>query len=238
MALTIGDTAPDFEADTTEGRIRFHDWLGDCWGVLFSHPRDFTPVCTTELGYMAAIKPEFDRRGVKIIGLSIDPLENHEQVGPGHRGDAGHGAELSDHRRLRLLGRQGLRDAARRRQRRSHAADGRPEPDRPQRVRDRTGQEDQAHPDLSDDDRSQLRRGPARDRLAPADGQAQGRNPGELEAGRERDHRGIGLGRRGERDLPGRLGVAPPLHPDRSLSRLDPRAVLPRLPRARVIPGR
>ena len=79
MALTIGNTAPDFEADTTEGRISFHDWLGDSWGVLFSHPRNFTPVCTTELGYMASIKPEFDKRGVKIIGLSVDPIENHEK---------------------------------------------------------------------------------------------------------------------------------------------------------------
>ena len=77
MALQIGDTAPDFEAETTEGRIRFHDWIGDKWAVLFSHPRDFTPVCTTELGYMAKIKPEFDRRGVKIIGLSVDPVTNH-----------------------------------------------------------------------------------------------------------------------------------------------------------------
>jgi alkyl hydroperoxide reductase subunit AhpC len=77
MALTIGSTAPDFEAETTEGRIKFHDWLGDSWGVLFSHPRNFTPVCTTELGYMASIKPEFDKRGVKIIGLSVDPIENH-----------------------------------------------------------------------------------------------------------------------------------------------------------------
>jgi thioredoxin-dependent peroxiredoxin len=79
MALTIGDTAPDFEAQTTEGNIRFHDWIGDSWAVLFSHPRDFTPVCTTELGYMASIRPEFDKRNVKVIGLSVDPMENHEQ---------------------------------------------------------------------------------------------------------------------------------------------------------------
>jgi alkyl hydroperoxide reductase subunit AhpC len=78
MTLKLGDVAPDFEADTTEGRIKFHDWIGDSWAVLFSHPKAFTPVCTTELGYMAKIKPDFDARGVKIIGLSVDPLDKQE----------------------------------------------------------------------------------------------------------------------------------------------------------------
>jgi thioredoxin-dependent peroxiredoxin len=77
MALQIGELAPDFEAQTTEGRMRFHDWIGDSWAVLFSHPKDFTPVCTTELGYMAKLKPEFDKRRTKIVGLSVDPVESH-----------------------------------------------------------------------------------------------------------------------------------------------------------------
>ena len=79
MALQLGDTAPDFEAETSEGPIHFYDWLGDSWAVLFSHPRDFTPVCTTELGYVAKIKPDFESRNTKVIGLSVDPIDNHEK---------------------------------------------------------------------------------------------------------------------------------------------------------------
>ncbi len=115
MALALGDTAPDFTADTTEGRINFHEWAGDSWVVLFSHPKDFTPICTTELGYMAKIKPEFDRRGVKIIAISVDPLDRHEEWAKDIEETQGFAPNYPDDRRLRLRGLEGLRHARRRR---------------------------------------------------------------------------------------------------------------------------
>jgi alkyl hydroperoxide reductase subunit AhpC len=90
MALQLGAVAPDFEADTTQGKIRFHDWIGTSWAVLFSHPKDFTPVCTTELGYMARLKPEFDKRNTKVIGLSVDPVDKHSKWADDIRETQGH----------------------------------------------------------------------------------------------------------------------------------------------------
>ncbi len=112
MTLAINDIAPDFTADTTEGKIRFHDWIGDKWVLFFSHPKDFTPVCTTELGAVAKLKPEFDKRGVKVLGLSVDPVSNHERMGRRYRRDPRHGSQLPHDRRYRPEGLQTLRHVA------------------------------------------------------------------------------------------------------------------------------
>ena len=113
MAIHIGDEAPNFTADTTQGTLDFHEWLGDSWGVLFSHPKDFTPVCTTELGYLASIAPEFEQRNVKVIGLSVDADRAPRPVGRRHRGDPGRPARVPDHRRHRLQRVEALRHAPR-----------------------------------------------------------------------------------------------------------------------------
>jgi len=162
MTLAINDTAPDFEAQTTEGNIRFHDWIGNSWAVLFSHPKDFTPVCTTELGYMAKIKPEFDKRGVKIIGLSVDPLDRHagwssdiketQSFAPNYPMIADVDYNVS--KLYGMLPAPVSGDPTKR-----TAADT----DRPECLRHRPGQEDQTDLGLSDDHRPQLRRGVACD---------------------------------------------------------------------------
>ena len=183
MALTINDTAPDFTADSTEGEISFHEWIGDSWAVLFSHPKDFTPVCTTELGYMARIKPEFDRRNVKIIGISVDSTGDHEGwakdieetqgAAPNYPiiGDA----DFEVSKLYGMLPAEVGGDAEG-----AHACR---QPDRAERLRRRSRQEDQARPRLPDDDWPQLRRGAARHRLAPAHREASRRDAGQLEQG-------------------------------------------------------
>ena len=222
MAVQLGDTAPDFTAETTEGTINFHEWLGDSWGVLFSHPKDFTPVCTTELGAVAKLKPEFDKRNVKVIGLSVDSTGDHEawaddiEETQGTRpnfpiiGDSDFNvSKLYDMLPASTSGDPKTRTPADNQTVRNVYVIG---PDKKIKLI--------AH--LPDDDGPQLRRGDPGHRLAAADGQPQGRHAGELEPGRRRDHRRFGQQRPGQGAVPRRLGVPQALHPHRQAARLTP----------------
>ena len=206
MSLRINDTAPDFTAKTTQGTIDFHDWIGDSWAILFSHPKDFTPVCTTELGYMAKIEPEFTKRNAKLIGLSRRPGRRPRQVGQGHRGDAGRtlskypmigDPDLAVAKLYNMLpaeepGTSEGRTAATNATVRSVFVIG---PDKKIKLM-------LTYPMTTG---PQLRRDPARARLDAAHRQAQGRDAGELEARRGRDHRRLGVRRRREEAVPGGL---------------------------------
>ena len=193
MSLRIGDVAPDFEADTTEGRIRFHDWIGNGWAVIFSHPKDFTPVCTTELGYMAKLKPEFDKRNTKVIGLSVDPVANHARWADDIKETQGQAPnfpmigdpDLSISKAYGML----PADAG-------TTSEGRTAMDN-MTVRtvyvigpDKKVKLMISYPMTTG---PQLRRGDAGAGLAAADGEAPRGHAGELEAGRRRDHRRVGV---------------------------------------------
>ena len=220
MTLRIGDEAPDFEAETTEGPISFHDWIGDGWAVLFSHPKDFTPVCTTELGYMASIKPEFDRRNTKIIGLSVDPVDSHTEwfkdieetqgTAPNYPliGDADYNvSKLYEMLPPRPSGDPLERTPADNQTVRNVVVVG---PDKKIKLV-------LAYPMTTGRNFDEVLR--VLDSLQLT-AKPQGRDARQLEAGRGRDHRRIGLRRRRARDLPGRLGVAQALHPHRSAAAL------------------
>jgi thioredoxin-dependent peroxiredoxin len=157
MALQIGDVAPDFEAQTTEGRIRFHEWIGDSWAVLFSHPKDFTPVCTTELGYMAKLKPNFDKRNVKIIGLSVDPVDNHARWANDIKETRGYAPNypMIGDTDLKVAKLYGMLPAST--QGKSGGQDASRQHDGSQRFRHRSRQESQTHHRVPNDDRRELR---------------------------------------------------------------------------------
>ena len=219
MSLRINAEAPNFTAETTQGTIDFHDWIGDGWAILFSHPKDFTPVCTTELGYMAGLKPEFDKRNTKIIGLSRRSGRQPRQVGEGHRGDARPRRQLPDDRRSRAQGRQGLRHAA---GGAGTTSEGRTAADNAT-VRsvfvigpDKKIKAMLTYPMSTGRNFDEVLR--LLDSL-PAHRQAHGGDAGELEARRGRDHPALGLRRAGQGEVPQRLEDAEALPAHRRRSR-------------------
>jgi alkyl hydroperoxide reductase subunit AhpC len=206
MAVRLGDTAPDFTAPTTQGEISFHEWLGDSWGVLFSHPKDFTPVCTTELGYVAKIKPEFDKRNVKVIGLSVDPVESHvawEGDIEETQGTAVNFPMIGDpDRTVADLYDMIHENASDTLTVRSVFVIG---PDKKVKLT-------LTYPAI---DRAQLRRDPPGDRQPAAHRRLQGGHPGQLDRRRGRHHRPGDLRRRGQGAVPRRLEprqAVPPRH--------------------------
>ena len=195
MALRINDTAPDFVADTTEGRINFHEWIGDGYAVLFSHPKDFTPVCTTELGVMAGMSEEFAKRNAKIIGISVDPVDDHNKWKADIESVSGNTVAYP------MIGDSELNVAKLYEMLPAAAGDsskGRTPADNAT-VRSvchhRSRQEDQALIDLSDDHGTEFRRNPARARFNSIDRRLSSRHAGKLEAGRRRNHNASGFKR-------------------------------------------
>ena len=197
MAIRLGDIAPDFEADTTDGKIKFHDWKKDSWAVLFSHPKDFTPVCTTELGYTAKLKDEFAKRNVKVIGLSVDPVESHVKWEKDIEETQGQAVNFP------MIGDTDRRVATLYDMIHPNANDT-------MTVRSvfvhRSQQQGSPHHHLSRVHGSQLRRDPAGDRFATTDRQVQGGHTGQLEARRRRHHRSRSVERRRQSVVSGWLG--------------------------------
>ena len=220
MAIRIGDEAPDFTAQSTQGPIKFHEWIGDGWAILFSHPKDFTPVCTTELGYMAGLAPEFKKRNYKIVGLSVDPVDDHQRWLKDIEETQGHAVTYP------LIGDRDLTVAKLYDMIHPNAS-----ATQPRTAADNStirsvfligpGQEGEGGPHLPDEHGPELRRGAAAARLDSAHRGAQGRDARQLEARRGRDHRPVGVGRGSEAALSAGLARAEALHAVRSRAEVE-----------------